>query len=111
LRKTLVEWIFTERPRFIITAGSLLLLEAQKSKEVRAACEAASLMIPESAGVIWAAHQLKLGSMHRRPGIDLALELCEIAELNGAPVYLLGGAPGVAERAADFLVKCVLKTR
>lgn len=87
----------------IITANALLLLEAQKSPVLQKACREASLILPDSAGVSWAALTLRLSRLHRFPGIDYAFELCGLAESLGIPVYLLGGQPGVQKKAARYL--------
>lgn len=42
-------------------------------------------------------------SVPRIPGIDLGYALLELAAKQGTPVFLLGGRPGVAKRAANRL--------
>lgn len=98
------EWLSSERPHFIITANALFLLDAQRVPEIKSACESASLIIPDSSGITWAARRKSASSAPQRiTGIDAAFELCALAEMKNTPIYLLGAAPGVASRAASYL--------
>lgn len=87
----------------IITANSLLILESQKLPALKRACENASMVLPDSSGISWAAKQLKLLQPYRIPGIDLAFDLCREAQMMGISVFLFGGNVGVAPRAAHYL--------
>ena len=87
----------------VITANSLLLMEAQKNKKLKEACHLSSLIIPESSGVSWAALTLHFSKMHRFPGIDLAFSLLGLCEQHEIPVYLLGGRAGIPKQASRFL--------
>jgi len=88
-------------PHQFVTASSLFILEAQKNSLLKKVCSRASLVIPDSSGISWAAQKLKYPLSFRYPGIDLAYDLCSLAELSGHRVFLLGGKPGVAEKAAQ----------
>lgn len=89
----------------LITANSLLLLESQHSSELRRACTEAEMVSSDSIGISLAAFYLGRPVPHRQPGIDLAKDLCGLAEIESFPVYLLGGRPGVAGKAATALQK------
>lgn len=99
------QYLFDERAHQIISANPLLALEIQKNAALKNACLQADLVLSDSAGISWAARHLSQPKPERIPGIDLAFKLCSLAELAHAPVYLLGGKPGVAMRAAQFLYK------
>ncbi|OVE76953.1 hypothetical protein BVX98_03985 [bacterium F11] len=91
------------RSHHIITANSLLILEAQKNPALHQACQKASLVLPDSAGVSWAAITLHASRLYRYPGIDMAFEMCGIAQSMNVPIYLLGGEPGISKNAARYL--------
>src|SRR5688572_26559295 len=76
-----------ERPHHIVTANSLFILEAQRALDLAKICAQASLVLPDSAGISWAARQLNLQKPLRIPGIDLAYQLCSLAEFHSKPVY------------------------
>jgi N-acetylglucosaminyldiphosphoundecaprenol N-acetyl-beta-D-mannosaminyltransferase len=98
------EWLSDDRTHFVITANALFLLDLDRFPELRDACQSASLIIPDSVGITWAARRKSATQTPQRiTGIDAAFELCGLAELKNSPVYLLGGAPGVAGRAATAL--------
>ena len=98
-----VSLMLSDRAHQIITANSLLILEAQKSNDLQAACAASSLILADSIGLSWAARRLQGADPTIIPGIDFAIELCGMAEILSLPVYLLGGKPGVAKGAARAL--------
>lgn len=87
----------------IITANALMLLESERQPELKEVCRQASLVLSDSAGISWATRRLKLPTPPRTPGIDLAFDLCGLAAELELPIYLIGGAPGVPEKAAKFL--------
>ncbi len=62
----------------------------------------ADLVVCDGTGLALASRVLGL-PLPRIPGADLAWELCSLAKEEGLSVYLLGGKPGVAERAARRL--------
>jgi N-acetylglucosaminyldiphosphoundecaprenol N-acetyl-beta-D-mannosaminyltransferase len=90
-------------PALMVTANALLALEAEKDAALSRACRSAELVTPDGIGLVWAAWRLKQAPLERLPGIDLAFSLCSLAAASGMPVFLLGGAPGVAGEAASFL--------
>lgn len=87
----------------LVTANSLMALEAENNEALRAACNEADLSIPDSSGLTWAARVLRQPHIERFPGVDIAFELCHRAAEDATPVYLLGGAPSVADRAGRHL--------
>jgi N-acetylglucosaminyldiphosphoundecaprenol N-acetyl-beta-D-mannosaminyltransferase len=70
---------------------------------LRQVISAASLIVPDGMPLVWAA---KLGGTplpERVAGGSLIFSLSEAAARGGRSIYLLGGAPGVPERAAAEL--------
>lgn len=80
-----------------------MVLETQKNPLIKDICEDASLVIPESSGVTWAASYTGIGKVERIPGIDFAFNLCALADQLNVPIYLLGGGAGIAKKAGRFL--------
>lgn len=96
-------FVASSSPHQIITANALMLLAASETPALAAAFRAASLVLPDSAGVTLAA---RLGGRRLRetlPGVELIGHLCRRAAERGWRVFLLGAAPGVAAAAAEAL--------
>ncbi|MEU6718595.1 WecB/TagA/CpsF family glycosyltransferase [Nonomuraea sp. NPDC046802] len=63
----------------------------------------ADLVVADGMPLVWAARLLGTPLPERVTGADLIWSLSRLAARRGHPVYLLGGPPGVAARAADTL--------
>jgi exopolysaccharide biosynthesis WecB/TagA/CpsF family protein len=94
------------RTAIAVSFNPELVMEALKNSAAAEALRNADLSYPDGVGAVWAArHCLEPGSAlepgpERVAGIDLAQRVLELAAATGAPVYFLGGRPGVAEEAA-----------
>lgn len=90
-----------EEPGFhlVATANAEMLMRAKGDKELAKILQEASLVLPDGAGVLWAAEQRKLSFPERVAGVDLANNLFKKAAQEHIPLYCLGGAEGVVEAA------------
>lgn len=99
-----IEAMIDERvPRLVFTADASGLVLAQDDAEFRRIVERASLITPDSSGVVWALHRAGHPAQKRVSGVDLVGLLCERSADEGYRLYFLGGEPGVAETAAERL--------
>lgn len=87
----------------IITLNAEIIYRAQFDRPLREVINEADLVTPDGAGVVWAAGYLGDPLRERVTGIDLMMETCRQAHHTGWEIFLLGGAPGVAEEAAHRL--------
>lgn len=87
-------------PSMVITADTSGIVLAQHDRQWMDIMNGASLVTPDSIGVVWAARRLGTPVRERVTGVDLMDILCSRAAQKGYRVYLLGSAPGVAEQAA-----------
>lgn len=89
-------------PNLVATADSSGIADAQTDPDLLRIYQSASLVTPDSNGVVWA---LKRQGVHldRVTGVDLADRLCRLSAEKGYSVYLLGAEPGVPEAAAEGL--------
>lgn len=87
----------------IITANANYIREAAREPEVRQAFEDAALVVPDGMPVVWAARIYGLPVARRITGHDLTDALARLSASGGPRLFLLGGAPGVGERAAANL--------
>lgn len=95
--------IAARTPGYVVTLNGALLVQAARDPEVRALVNEASLVTADGIGVILAARILGVPLAGRVAGIDLAAALCARAAAAGYRLFLLGGAPGVAEATAAAL--------
>ncbi|WP_105317354.1 WecB/TagA/CpsF family glycosyltransferase [Thermus tenuipuniceus] len=83
----------------VVTLNPEIAVRAQEDQALKQAILEAELVTPDGVGILWAAKRLLgLELKERVTGVDLTLAL--LSRFPGIRVYLLGGRPGVAERAA-----------
>ncbi|MEN2983257.1 MAG: WecB/TagA/CpsF family glycosyltransferase [Thermus sp.] len=83
----------------VVTLNPEIAVRAQEDQALRRAIGEAELVTPDGVGILWAARRLLGVELRERvTGVDLTLAL--FRRFPGLRVYLLGGRPGVAERAA-----------
>lgn len=87
-------------PGYVVTLNGALLVQAARQPDLRDLVNGAGLVTADGVGVLLTARILGVDLRGRVAGIDLTLALLELAAAAGYRVFLLGGAPGVAEAAA-----------
>jgi N-acetylglucosaminyldiphosphoundecaprenol N-acetyl-beta-D-mannosaminyltransferase len=93
------------KPAHLITLNAEIAYQAQNDETLRKVINSAEMVTADGIGIVWAARQKGYGMQERVTGIDLFYELCSLAAKKGWKLYFLGAAPGVAERAAENLMK------
>lgn len=81
------------------------VMRARNDAALREGLNAATLLIPDGIGVVWAVRGLGLGQMTRVPGSEFMPNLCGLAAERGYGVFLYGARPEVNAAAADALVQ------
>jgi len=97
------DFIVSGTPHHVVTANTLMLLEAERDSELKELLENASLVVPESWGLSWASRRIGQPLDQFIPGIDLLEALCRLSAEASHGIFLLGAKPGVVERAAESL--------
>lgn len=87
----------------LITVNPEFVMAAQRNADFRAAINAASLVVADGIGVVWATRYLKAPTPERITGVDTLVALAKRCATASYRLYLLGAAPGVAEEAATRL--------
>jgi len=90
-------------PGLIVTADASALIVARRDAEFAGIVRSADLVTADGAGVVRALRHLGHPLRERVCGVDLLVDLCGLAARRGWRVFLLGAAPGVAERAGERL--------
>jgi N-acetylglucosaminyldiphosphoundecaprenol N-acetyl-beta-D-mannosaminyltransferase len=88
---------------WVITPNLEHLREYQLDEDVRDALDEAELVLPDGAPLLWASRLKRDPLPARVAGSDLIWSLSRAAGSRGASLFLLGGSPGSAERAAERL--------
>jgi len=100
----LIEQFIAERtPRQICTVNPEFVMRAQQDDIFRQVINDAALCLPDGVGLLWAARRLGRRLRERVAGSDMVWRIAERASQLGWRMYLLGAAPGVAEKAAQVL--------
>jgi N-acetylglucosaminyldiphosphoundecaprenol N-acetyl-beta-D-mannosaminyltransferase len=86
--------------RQVITLNPEMLCSARQDPAVWGLLNRGDLVVPDGHGILWAGKRLGCPFPERVTGIDLIQALAVRAADAGWRLYLLGGAPGVAEAAA-----------
>src|SRR5262245_6036740 len=83
------------------------VVRAESDPRLRAAYAAADLALADGMPLVWASRLIGPRLPARVAGSDLVLPLLERAGRSGWRVFLLGGEPGVADRAAQVLRRTI----
>ncbi len=97
------------RAASIATANAEMVMRSQSDKELAGILQHADLVVPDGAGVLWAAEQQGKRFKQRVTGVDLACSLLREAAARQTAVYFFGGAEGVAQKAAENIQQQVGK--
>jgi len=85
----------------ICTPNPEIVMSAQQDEELFGILKSADLVVPDGIGIVLASKISDKKLKERVSGYDLCLELFESMKDNGKTVYFFGGAPGVAQKAAQ----------
>ncbi|WP_240419923.1 WecB/TagA/CpsF family glycosyltransferase [Paenibacillus periandrae] len=95
--------IESREPHQIITANPIMVMSAVDSPAYLELLQAADLVVPDGAGIVWAANYVGNPVAERVAGFDLLHRLMQLGEPKGWKVYLLGASTEMIEAAASSL--------
>ncbi|BAU13327.1 glycosyl transferase, WecB/TagA/CpsF family [Leptolyngbya sp. NIES-3755] len=90
-------------PKYVVTPNAHHLVTLQRDRHFRKIYQDAFLSVADGVPLLWAAKFLGTPLSDRVNGTDLFEELCRFAAENNLSVFLLGGRPQAADRAATVL--------
>jgi N-acetylglucosaminyldiphosphoundecaprenol N-acetyl-beta-D-mannosaminyltransferase len=90
---------------WVATPNIEICRQVRRDPAARALINKASLVVPDGMPLLWAARLLGDRLPERVTGSSLIYTLSAAAAANGRTIYLLGGAPGVPQRAAEELTR------
>jgi N-acetylglucosaminyldiphosphoundecaprenol N-acetyl-beta-D-mannosaminyltransferase len=101
----LERYIASRRPHQVVTVNPEFVMAARRDPAFARVLEAADLALPDGQGLLWAARVQGRPLRERVCGSDIVPAAAALAASQGYRVFLLGAAPGVAERAAEVLTR------
>lgn len=99
------EYTRGDEPIQIVTLNPEIVMAARQDEQLRELIGTSQIITPDGISIVWATKKFKDPVPERITGIDLMDRLCREAAANNWRVYLLGGAPHIAEKAAENLQK------
>lgn len=89
--------LMARRGAYVCTPNPEIVMLARRDPALMAAVNGADLVLADGTGVVWAAKRFGTPVPERVPGYDFLLDL--LGRMRGS-LFILGGRPGVAEKAA-----------
>jgi N-acetylglucosaminyldiphosphoundecaprenol N-acetyl-beta-D-mannosaminyltransferase len=100
----ILDFARNDRGAQVVTLGTEMVVYAQKDERFRQTVNACALSLCDTVGLLAVARARGAPLRERVTGVELVEHLCERAALEGLPVYLFGGAEGIADTAARTLL-------
>lgn len=97
----IADMITSRRPHQIITANPIMVMTAVEDPAYLRMMQQADLIVPDGAGVVWAANYVGNPVAERVTGFDIIGNLFRLGESKGWKVYLVGASPDIIEAAAE----------
>jgi N-acetylglucosaminyldiphosphoundecaprenol N-acetyl-beta-D-mannosaminyltransferase len=98
------EWIEQrDGCHYVAVTGMHGIMEAQHDPEFKSILNAADLVVPDGMPLVWLSRFRGRPLARRVYGPELMLEVCRQTASTSRPHFLVGGAPGVADRLAAVL--------
>ncbi len=101
--KRLIELAKGNRQAYAVTANVDHVVRIHRRPELMPLYGRADLVVADGTPLIWVSRLLGTPLPERVAGSDLFPALCEKAAENNLSIYLLGGSPGTAQRAAETM--------
>lgn len=95
-----IDQIVDGRGGWVVTPNVDILRQVSEDPEVARLVASATLTLADGMPLVWASRLMGSPLPERVPGSTLIYGLCCKAASRGRSIFLLGGAPGVAERAS-----------
>ncbi|WP_249866353.1 WecB/TagA/CpsF family glycosyltransferase [Paenibacillus konkukensis] len=88
------------KPHQIITANPIMVMSALENPAYLNMMKSVDLIVPDGAGIVWAANYIGNPVTERVAGFDLLHQMMSHGESKGWKVFLLGASPEIIEAAA-----------
>jgi N-acetylglucosaminyldiphosphoundecaprenol N-acetyl-beta-D-mannosaminyltransferase len=102
----IVDLIDQREPMQVVTLNAEMIYKAQQAERFKQLINNAVLVTADGISVVWALRTLGFKIQERVTGIDLLYKLCERGSQKKWKIFLLGSAPGIAEKAGSVIKQC-----
>lgn len=99
-----MEMLKGQTPHKVFTPNSEIIMQSTRDPELKTILNNADLLVPDGAGVVLASRILKKELKEKVSGIDLVKRILKNTEKRATSFFILGGKPGVAEKASVNIV-------
>lgn len=103
--RTVEQFITQKKTHLVVTPNAEIIMMAQDDRQLAKIINNADLVVPDGAGVVWAARHNGDVMPERVAGYDLVQNLLARACTQKYRIYMLGGAPGIAQKAKSIAEK------
>lgn len=100
-KQNIINWMNEDKARTVFTPNPEMIMAALKDEKLKKAMYKADMIVPDGIGVVWASKYASQRITERVAGCDLIQEVMKEMAGTDKRVYFLGGAPTVAEKAAQ----------
>jgi len=101
--ETICRFVADGGPHMVTTPNPEFVMLARRDQHFRATLTRAALAIPDGVGLLWAGRVSGCPFREHVRGTDLVVRLASHSAAAGHRWFLLGAAPGIAEKAATAL--------
>jgi N-acetylglucosaminyldiphosphoundecaprenol N-acetyl-beta-D-mannosaminyltransferase len=98
--RRLESYLSTERLKQVVAVNLDCLRIAQTDPAFRETINEADMAVADGMPLVWASRLAGFGLPERVTGNELMAMCCRLSAATGAGIFLLGGRPGIAEKAA-----------
>jgi N-acetylglucosaminyldiphosphoundecaprenol N-acetyl-beta-D-mannosaminyltransferase len=105
VREVVAEHVRTRKPGYMVSLNTDIDIRLEKDPAFRSAHEDASLILMDSQPLFNLARRRGIPAKEKIAGSDLIGPACGWAAEKGLSIFILGGMPGVPERAAENLAR------
>lgn len=95
--------VANKAPKYVVTPNAQHIVSLQRDARFREIYRQAFLAVPDGVSLLWAAKLFNTPLSGRVNGTDLFEQLCQISAKKGLKVFMLGGRPQAADKAAQVL--------
>ncbi len=97
----IVDYMENRDKCIVCTPNSEIVMQAQNNKELWNFINEADLVVPDGIGLVAASRIIGKPLKERVTGIDLMERVLWYCDMNRKNVFIMGGKPGVAQKAAE----------
>jgi N-acetylglucosaminyldiphosphoundecaprenol N-acetyl-beta-D-mannosaminyltransferase len=101
----MLKWARIRESRSVCLANVHMIMEAYKDQSFAQVLESADLVSPDGMPLVWMLRKLGISDQNRVAGMDVFLNLCELAQQSKISVFFLGSHTAILEKIKEKLAR------